>query len=232
MEQRGNRLDKFYIAFAAMLVFLVVIIFIDKVNDNRANQMPRKNDEIGNWSVIRADGSVESVEFPAKIKAGKDEKVVIETILPGDIRDNMWVYYYCLAGNKVYVDGDLRKTYDRNANGVIGGTVSNVSLFLSVNASDAGKKIRIEFDDPLVRDVGMYEVYYGDNLGLIVGIMKKNAVIALLGLLLLFTCVVVTVIDVSSAISAGRKLMIVHLAIGAILAASWISFSSASSSEI
>ncbi len=222
MEEKKSRLEKFYIAFAAMLLSLIVFNVVDRLGREVESQMPRKDDVIGEWTLIREDGTTENIEFPSMIRSEKGEIVTIETTIPTDTRDNMWISYYCVANNKLYVDGDLRKSYNRKETGVPGGSVSEVSLFVAINASDGGKKIRIEFDDPQVNNIPFYEVYYGDGLGIIIGILKKTAAVALLALLLLFVAVVVVVIDLTTAVSAGRKPMVTHLAIGAVLASSWI----------
>ncbi len=224
MEERKSRIEKFYIAFAIMFISMIVFAVVDRSGKKVEGQIPRKNNTIENWTLIRGDGSSEDIEFPARIKADKDEIITIETTLPTDIRDNMWVSYYCRANNKVYVEGDLRKTYDRAETGVPGGSLSDVSLFVNVNASDGGKIIKIVFDDPLVDDLAFYEVNYGDSLGLILGILKKNAVIAILAVLLLISALVVVAIDTTSALSAGRKPLVTHLAVGVLFASSWVIF--------
>ncbi|MCR5324463.1 MAG: response regulator [Lachnospiraceae bacterium] len=225
MENGKVHIETFYIAFAVMILFLLIFIFNDR-KSARTPQLSYESDVIEGWTVTYGDGRQEAIDLPAKISTSRNEVITIEAVLPEILDDDTWVYYYCNSSNKAYIDGELRNEYDRMKTGVWGGSVNNVSQFLDVDTSDSGKKLKIVFDDPEVKSNKLYDIFYGDNLGLIISIMRQNAFLALMAVLLMFASIVITLFDITAAIMNKRRLAVAHLSVGALFASSWIVFNS------
>ena len=218
--------EYYYIVFFVMLIFLGVVIAMDSISDNAKPQLVWENNVIDRWEIVHSDGTREPIDFPARLDSTKDEIITIESTIPYNVKDNMWINYYCMSSNKVYIGDRLRKTYDRMNTGVWGGAINEVSLFLRIDSEDAGRTIRIVFDDPDVAAKKFYEIYYGDSLGIIINIFRRNAVLAILAVLLMFASIVVLAVDITAAIMSKRKLLVAHLALGAVFCSTWVIFNS------
>ncbi|MCR5332109.1 MAG: response regulator [Lachnospiraceae bacterium] len=226
MENSKTRVWRYYIAFFVMIAFMTIVVIVDIIAGKVTSQLKWESNTIENWTIVRSDGSREPIEFPARINSKRGESITIETTIPYNVRDNMWVNYYCQSSNKVYIGDRLRKSYDRMNTGVWGGAVNEVSLFLRVDSEDAGRTLQIVFEDPDVMNSKLYTVYYGDSLGIIINIFRKNAVLAILASMLIFAATVITIVDCAAAILGKRRLLVAHLSIGAIFASTWIVFNS------
>ena len=64
------------------------------------------------WKMINSDGSTTDIRIPGDYEVGRNEKAIVETVLPEDIEPNL---YLCFRSNRqdmeIYVDGQLRQRY-------------------------------------------------------------------------------------------------------------------------
>ena len=64
------------------------------------------------WKMINSDGSTTDIRILGDYEVGRNEKAIVETVLPEDIEPNL---YLCFRSNRqdmeIYVDGQLRQRY-------------------------------------------------------------------------------------------------------------------------
>lgn len=97
------------------------------------------------WIWVKEDETREEVEIPGKCEAERNELIVVENILPDDVRDNL---YLCIRSSKqemkVYIDDKLRQEYTTEDTRPFGKVSAVAWVFIELTEEDAGKEIRIK----------------------------------------------------------------------------------------
>ncbi len=119
------------------------------------------------WYRIFSDGRKESISIPLDCNAPRGEVVTVETTLPADIEDNM---YLCFRNSKqdmnIYVDGVLRQEYVTGATRMFGKTGAVIYLFFPLEEEDSGKVLTLTTCTDTPYSGVLYNVYYGDVFGI------------------------------------------------------------------
>ena len=226
MKEIKRRIEWLYILYFASVFVLGALFFMDARTSNAGQRFDMNFFSADSWTVIREDGTTEDIVLPCKLSSvDRKEKIIIESTLPDQVAENMWMYYYTASNNRVYINGELRKEYDRDSNGTIGGTVGDVSLFCKITPNDAGKTVRIEFDDELIKTDYISSIYIGDTIAMMAQILNKYTIQTIIAFLLMVASILITIIDFIAAIIGGRKSALAHLSAGAVFATCWIVFS-------
>ncbi len=226
MQQKKSYISLFYILFTVFVLFAFFVCAVDMRGIRREKQLPHDRAMITDWTVSVGDGEPVPMQLPAQVTAGKGEKVTIEAELPQDITSAMWLNYYTESNCNVYVDGVLRKHYDRDEIGLWGGAVKPVSLFAKLYITDAGRTVTIVFDDRSVSNRRLNAIYYGDSLGLVAGDLMHYSLIMLFSMFLTFISVVVIIGDIVASVVNRRRAELAHLSTGVLFATMWIFYGS------
>lgn len=115
--KRDNESKSIVILKRIFLLFVFVICTYFVIGQNLLS----KEREIGTgeyrifsdgWVWVKEDGTREEIVIPGKCDAKRNEFMVVENILPDDVKDNL---YLCIRSSKqemkIYIDGKLRQEY-------------------------------------------------------------------------------------------------------------------------
>ncbi len=129
------------------------------------------------WQWVKADGSRLQVDVPGSYDVPKGEVMTVETILPDDMEQNTFLRFYSLRQDiKVYVDGELRKSYSTKDTRLVGLTSSAYYLLVEMYPEDAGKTMTVEYMTEASYSGELRTVYYGDKMGIWSITFKENGV--------------------------------------------------------
>ncbi|MBQ7557918.1 MAG: response regulator [Lachnospiraceae bacterium] len=127
------------------------------------------------WEQLFSDGRREPVKLPSSLDT-EEGLIVLEGTLPVIRDDGMYISVYCLQQDMAlfiddepracYVDGRTVTPPAGHLKARTGRPSANVYVFAGVNASDSGKKVRIEYFSTSFFNRNAGEVFIGDQLGI------------------------------------------------------------------
>lgn len=119
------------------------------------------------WKMIREDGSVSDITIPGDYEIERDEKVIVETVLPEDIEPNL---YLCFRSNRqdmeIYVGDELRRRYSTDQDRLYGNSSTAVFVFVKIEQGDGGKPLRVSYQTDTEYSGKFRVIYYGDKMGI------------------------------------------------------------------
>ena len=175
------------------------------------------------WVWIKEDGTTENIEIPGKCTAQRNELVVVENVLPEDVRDNL---YLCIRSSKqemkVYIDGVLRQEYTTEDTRLFGIVSAVAWVFVELDSEDAGKVIRMEIQTDSSYTGVFHEIHYGEKWDIWTEFFKENGVELMIGLLMVVLGVASIVISIALKLSYKKEIAMDYLGWGVFLTAIWI----------
>lgn len=119
------------------------------------------------WKMTREDGSVSEITIPGDYEIKRDEKIIVETILPEDIEPNL---YLCFRSNRqdmeIYVGDELRRRYSTDQARLYGNSSTAVFVFVKIEQGDGGKPLRVSYQTDTEYSGKFRVIYYGDKMGI------------------------------------------------------------------
>lgn len=183
----------FHIATVALLLYLVVtqIVMPDEREEN-PNKCRVFETE---WQRVLENGEKVPVDIPANLDAQWGEVVTLTTTLPENIEDNEYLCFYTIWQEvRIYIDGELRLSYNTDETRPFGKNSTTRYLFMEVRESDCGKEMVYEFSSESKYAGKVNECYIGDSASIWAYLAKgsglKTAVAVLLVLISSF-CILV-----------------------------------------
>jgi len=129
----------FYIILAAIMAMLLYGQFFIK-NDVFKTNPCHYIDKI---DMVGADGSINSISLPSRVKIDKNEDLILRGRIPDDVIDGMVM---CYEGGKSFIfsiDGEVRYEFDSENTMLPGRTVKSVLFSIPLSKEDAGKSFEI-----------------------------------------------------------------------------------------
>ncbi len=217
------------IAFVVLTVIFIAFHIIDLARYHRGYGFDTSFAEISDWTWVKDDNTEVSISLPEKLDVEKGTPVRIYTILPDDIKDNYYLAFYNSRDCHIYVDDELRLSFDDDDSDIsLGGICKPRWMFAPIGAADAGKKLLISRYDNQSDNSIFLNTYYGDALGI------KNGYVSLHRFYYFFTIILAgisaAVAIIGSVLHAvfKRKIDIVEIALGIFMSALWLIFDSPS----
>lgn len=178
---------------------------------------------IGEWERITADGTREPVEIPGRCEADRNEIVVVETVLPENIENGM---YLCFRSGKqdmwFYVDGALRKEYSTRETRLFGRMSAAVYIFLEIDKDDAGKSLRVETRTDSSYTGLFYPVYYGNPMGIWNHFFKQYGVELIVAFITLILSIIAIICSMALRLYYHKRVALEYLGWGILVAAVWL----------
>ena len=160
--------------FLLILIFVALFFFVHIAKGKDADQITYSCEEMNGF--VRVGEDAAPISFPGSVELAAGEELVCETKLPDVIYDDTWVCYLSDNNTSVYIDGELRKSYDRNADTIIGGSLKRLHIFVGLNPEDAGRTIRLVYTANRNNTINLRPVYIGTSLGIIEQIITLDIV--------------------------------------------------------
>ena len=209
--------------FLAIIAFVASFFFIHASNGRDADQITYWCDEI--TDICRTDdGSL--VEIPKTYHLEPGEDFICETVLPDEIRDDTWVCYLSENNTQAYVGGELRKSYDKDNNTIIGGSLKRIHIFVPLYPQDAGKKLEIVFSSNRGNKVTLRRMYIGSSLGIVENIVNGDIVNFILIFALLCISIIAIFIGLILVFSRRIRSPILPMGLGVLFVCFWLIFDS------
>lgn len=182
----------------------------------------------GEWERVTAAGTREPVSMPGKCKADRKEVVVVETKLPELIENDRYLCFRSAKQDmKFYIDGELRQEYSTMENGLFGRMSAAAYVFLNIDASDAGKVLRVETQTDSSYSGIFYTVYYGNPMGVWKYFFKQFGLELVVAFVTLLLSVIAIIGSIMLRIYYQRRIALEYLGWGILVAAVWIITNSA-----
>ncbi|MBR3808412.1 MAG: response regulator, partial [Lachnospiraceae bacterium] len=175
------------------------------------------------WVWVKEDGTREEMDIPGKCGSERNELVVIENVIPDDVRDNL---YLCVRSSKqemkVYIDGKLRQEYTTEDTRWFGKVSAVAWVFIELDSEDAGKKIRIETQTDSSYTGVFHDIHYGEKWDIWCKFFEEHGVELMIGLLMLVLGVASIIISIALKLSYKKEIAMEYLGWGVFLTALWI----------
>ena len=229
-ERQENRSQKTLVImiaffFIGIVVFALSFFLVHILKGKDANQITCSCNEMTGFRLEGDNGK--EVTFPAGFKMEAGEELALETVLPDAISDDTWICYLSDCNTSVYVDGELRKAYDKNKDTIIGGALKRLHIFVELYPRDAGKKLRIVFYANRNNTVNIRPFYIGNSLGIIEQIISLDIVNFVLAFALLTISVIAIGIGLILRFSQKVESPITAMGVGVLFMTMWLIFDSA-----
>lgn len=145
------------------------------------------------WEYETESGETGTCTVPVRLDTKGYEWVKLDSVLPDDITDGM--YLCVMAGRqvKLYIDGELRFLHTGYDSEIPGRIVKSALFPVKLTSEDAGKSIRIIKDEEGAFNGNILSIYYGDMYAIHRLIVDENILKFSMGILL-FVMAVLTII--------------------------------------
>lgn len=157
-----------------LLYFVLGELFLPE--ENKINAGACKVFE-AEWKQKMPDGSYISVEVPGICETDSLDSVCIETSLPENLEDKMWM---CLQSSRqdmeIYIDGELRQKYTTQNTRLFGKNSAGAYIFQELKQEDAGKRIQIVTISDSAYNGRMDTIYLGDRTGIFLELLSKHGI--------------------------------------------------------
>ncbi len=213
------------IIFCGIVIFAISFFLTDLTHGKRANQITYRCDEMTGFRMIR-DWEESDINFPCEIEMDAGETLIFETELPDEISTDTWVYYASNNDTRIYVDGVLRKSFDRDHNTIVGGAVKSLQMFVRLQPGDAGKTLRIERSRESAGKEHFRSVYIGTSLGLVLHVVSANIIFFILTVALLVISLLSIGIGLLLRFTRRINTPITSMGIGVLFVSLWLIFDS------
>lgn len=175
------------------------------------------------WQRILEDGSRISVDIPGKVPAEHGEIVRLVTTIPQDIYTGENIAFRPIWQDvNIYVDGELRLSYDTADSRPFGTNSPMRYLFVELSEEDRGKELIYESVSFSKYSGNMRESYIGDRMSIWVHLAQISGIktiVAVFLLLLSISCIIVCSI---LKVVYKRTLPLTYLAWTLFFAAFWM----------
>lgn len=176
----------------------------------------------GEWELVRKDGTREPAQVPGEQEAKRGEWVCVATKLPSQQEDTSFCIRSMQQDVKIYVGEELRKEYSTLDTQPVGKTSTMTYVFFEVYEEDAGKELRIELMSDSSYSGYVSEVFTGELSDIQRHFYGLYAPSAIMAAFMLLVAVFVLAGCLFIQLFYKKKVDLVYLAIGILIAATWL----------
>ena len=178
---------------------------------------------IKTWEVIDRDGNSLSVDAPYRDKRFETEDFTIVSALPGDIKEGSYLCFITRGNVDVYIDGELRKSFDTYRDiDLPGGTVKNFYMLVPLGPDDSGAEVRMTRIHTDKRLEIVPETFVTSPKGLYDVLMDKYGVAFIMSFMLLVVSGFIMMIAAGIQIGYRRTISLLYASAGIFVTAGWL----------
>lgn len=215
--------SKIFFGAALFFTFLFLIIGEIVLPDERDKKKAECEVFEASWQQVLENGDRIPVVLPGKIEAEWGEIVTVVTELPEGIHDGQVIVFRPIWQDvEIYVDGELRQSYNTKDSRPFGTNSPFRYLFVELRDSDAGKELTYQFSSSSKYAGYMGKSYLGDRAYMWGYLLKESGmriVIAVFVLLMSLFCIIICAI---LKVGYKRTLPLSYLAWAIFLCALWM----------
>ncbi|MCQ2505730.1 MAG: ATP-binding protein [Lachnospiraceae bacterium] len=209
----------FWCAIIGILVFFAYSLIVA----GHSAELERKSIMLTDWERIYQDKSREKIKVPfSEDKLPKGEALVVELVLPDDVKDNMFFVTKSMRRLLVYVDDELRMEFEPEDEWIYGGPTRSIAIFTPLSTSDAGKTLRMVRDGKDTKNGTISSCYIVDTWGYISIAEHSNLVLLIFEFLLLLISAITLSFGLYLRIFLKLPLSVIYVAASVFLATIWL----------
>ena len=175
------------------------------------------------WYRILEDGSRVAVSVPGKCDASRGEKVVITTVLPGEISEGTVLCFWTSKQDMdIFIDGQKRFGYSTEDTRWFGRTSVSVYLLVPLKEADSGKELRVAFSSDSAYAGVMNPVYYSTVFGIWNRVIGENVLLLFCAIIMLVFSLGSIIISLVLYMLSGKKFYLDYLGCAVMLIAAWL----------
>ena len=175
------------------------------------------------WQRVMDDGTQHPIEFPGKVPAERNEVVTIVTTVPTDIMEGEAICFNQVWQDiDIYVDGELRISYNTKDSRLFGTNSAQRNLFLNLHSQDAGKELKLCFSSDSKYAGDMRTAYIGEPLSIWMFLVRESGIQTTIALFMAFMSLFCIMIAFILRLVYGKTLPIGYLAWTIFLCALWV----------
>ncbi len=223
-ERKDHIMDTIQHALIFILIGVIAFFFIGEIALPAEHTSHESECSVyeGKWERVMPDGQRVAVEVPGECEAEWNEVVTIETILPDNQEDTWFCIRSTQQDYRIFVDGKLRQEYSNKDSRLFGRNSADAYIFFKVYEEDAGKVLCVESLSDSNYSGYLNIVYTGEKDA----IWKMFFSWYLPGTVVAVFMLLFSVIIVGGAamlrVFYKRKMDIMYLATGVLIASIWI----------
>lgn len=218
-----NIMRVFGLAFLLTCVLTIVLLVGYSVRDKikvLESSTPRY---IKTWEVTDLAGESFTVDAPYRDPRFATEDFTIVSTLPDDIKDGSYLCFITRGSVDVYIDGDLRKSFDVYKDiSLPGGTVKNFYMVVPLEPEDSGMEVKMTRIHTDRRLEIVPETFVADSSGIHDVLVDKYGVSFIMSLMLLALSGFVMLIAVGVQIGYRRTISLMYASAGIFVTAGWL----------
>lgn len=209
----------FYLFMGLSLVFFIIVSRMDKQG---VTDIPDPV-YIENWTVIDSAGNKTEVGRTYVDDRAFSEDFTIVTTLPEGINDNSVLCFPTRSNTMVYIDGQLRKSFDRARDVYVpGGSVKSFYMIVPLKEEDAGAELRM-FRGRTDRHPEIAPLTFVAALsGVYAFLMGEYGLAFMLGFMIMVLSAIVALTGASMRIIFKRHIDMLYAALGIFITAGWV----------
>lgn len=216
-----NRMVK--IVFVCMMLFSAVVFLEYVMRDEEGGVKIDEVEFIEHWTVVDGDGDTFETGRSYLAQKAYDKDFTIITNLPEQVENNTFLCFATGKNVKVYVGGELRKSFDERRDVKIpGGSVKRFYMLVPLKAGDAGAELRIERAATTRRGQIVPESFVGTLGGIYAYMMGHYGLTFMLAEVIQILSLVVIIVGFGMRIAYKRKINMLYGSLGIFIIASWI----------
>lgn len=213
--------------FGVMLLLTCVctIVLLVRYNAGDKTEVLKIEDPeyIKTWEVIDRDGNSLSVDAPYRDKRFETEDFTIVSTLPGDIKEGSYLCFITRGNVDVYIDGELRKSFDTYRDiDLPGGTVKNFYMLVPLKPDDSGAEVRMTRIHTDKRFEIVPETFVTSPKGLYDVLMDKYGVAFIMSFMLLAVSGFIMMIAAGIQMGYKRTISLLYASAGIFVTAGWL----------
>ena len=205
------------IVFSAFLfVYYGVIHKQDAINEDPIYPIDK-------WTVIEGDGTTFETDGFYTAEKDYDKDFTIVSRLPKEAGDNSYLVLSTGKNLKLYIDNELRYSFDNENDVTIpGGGVKRFYFMVPLKASDSGAELRIERESTTKRGVIVPETFVSTLGGTYSYMMGKYGPSFMLAEIVLIFALVVLIISIVLRVIYKMQVKMLYGVVGIVMISLWV----------
>ena len=212
---------KIVFVFMLIMTLYVLVHFGNKEKNSGIEIDPVEY--IEQWTVIDGDGrSFTTGRFYAAEK-DYDKDFTILSTLPEKVEDNMFLCFPTGKNLSIYINGELRDSFDEIKDvDIPGGAVKRLHILVPLEETDAGAELRVERAATTKRGQIVPEAFVGTLGSIYAVMMDKYGLTMMLAEVIQILALLVIIVSIGMRFSYKQKINMLYGALGIFIIASWI----------
>lgn len=213
----------FKIMFFCLFGLTLIVGVVLTVNVRSLSQSSERIDYIEEWTVTDSSGKSFDAGRTYDDKRAFSEEFTIVSKLPDNIGHDSILCFYNRSDVKVYVNGELRKEFDRiKDTGVPGGSMKEFYMTVPVIPSDAGGELKIIRGKTDWNPMVVSETFVTTNQGITDYMIGKYGISFALMFILFVAALLSSIVGIVLRVRYGRSINMLYAAFGILVVSCWL----------